>query len=166
MLAVGDETHDLSRDEAVQLRDALADALTRTREFVRTTGTHREDGSYVVERRNADSTGHRKVFASFENCARLFERLPRSFTADDVGHTGLTGGRRHMLLWHFAEHPAFDCELASRQPLTVEKTGVDDAPGDGAPGGDVALSGDATAESAGGEAADDGDHLGVLPADD
>lgn len=121
MLAVGDETHDLSREDAAQLRDALSDALTRTREFVRTTCTHREDGSYVVERRAANSAGHRKVFESFDACERLYDRLPSSFTASDVGHTGLTGGRRHMLVWHYAEHPAFDCDLVSRQPLTVEK---------------------------------------------
>jgi len=122
LLAVGDETHDLSRDEAVQLRDALSDALTRTREFVHTESTRREDGTYVVERRGADSAGHRKVFERFEHCERRYERLPDSFTADDVGRSGLTGGRRHMLVWHYAEHPAFDCELTARQPLTVEKT--------------------------------------------
>jgi hypothetical protein len=26
-----------------------------------------------------------------------------------------------MLLWHLVEHPAFECELSSRQPLTVRK---------------------------------------------
>lgn len=26
-----------------------------------------------------------------------------------------------MLVRHFAEHPAFDCEITSRNPLTVEK---------------------------------------------
>jgi len=61
------------------------------------------------------------VFESFEVLARLYDRLPRTFTAEDVGRTGLTGGRRHMLVRHLAEHPAFDCELARRQPLTARK---------------------------------------------
>lgn len=82
---------------------------------------HREDGAYVVERRGASSAGHRKVFDSFERCRRLYERVPHEFTAEDVGRTGLTGGRRHVLVWHFVEHPAFDCELVSRQPLTARK---------------------------------------------
>jgi hypothetical protein len=33
----------------------------------------------------------------------------------------VTGGRRHMLVHHFAEHPNFDCELTKRQPLTARK---------------------------------------------
>jgi hypothetical protein len=88
---------------------------------VRTAGTHREDGSYVVERRHADSSGHRKVFESFASLRRLYDRLPEAFTAEDVQRTGLTGGRRHMLVHHFAEHPAFDCGLEKRQPLTARK---------------------------------------------
>lgn len=103
------------------LRDDLAAALTRRREFLHTAGEHREDGSYVVERRGADSSGHRKVFRSLQELRRLYERLPRSFTADDVGRSGLTGGRRHMLVRHLAEHPEFDCDLVSRQPLTARK---------------------------------------------
>ncbi|WP_255198850.1 DUF7528 family protein [Halorarius litoreus] len=105
------------------MRDALGDALTRRDEFVYTTGEHREDGSYVVARRGADSAGHRKVFESFAQVDRLYERLPEAFTAEHVGRTGLTGGRRHMVVRHFVEHPAFDCELVSRQPLTVRKRG-------------------------------------------
>jgi hypothetical protein len=139
----------------------LSNALTRTTEYVHTTGTHREDGKYVVARRGADSAGHEKVFDAFDACERLFERLPESFTADDVERSGLTGGRRHMLVWHYAEHPAFDCELASRQPLTVEKTAA----------------GECTTleESTDGESADasatttrtgDRDNRGVMPADD
>jgi hypothetical protein len=118
---LADETHELTRAEARALRDELSEALTRRREFVRTAGVHREDGRYVVERRGADSSGHRKVFGAFEHLRRLYDRMPDRFTAEDVGRSGLTGGRRHMVLCHFAEHPAFDCELDSRQPLTVEK---------------------------------------------
>nr|WP_255149216.1 hypothetical protein [Halorarius halobius] len=61
------------------------------------------------------------MFDSFDRLERLYERLPDEFTAEALGRTGLTGGRRHMVLRHVVEHPAFDCELASRQPLTVRK---------------------------------------------
>lgn len=120
----------LSREAACALRDGLADALTRRREFLYTAGEHREDGSYVVERRAADSAGHSKVFERFAALERLYGRLPREFTAEEVGRTGLTGGRRHMLVRHFAEHPAFDCELVSRQPLTVRKAESNSAESD------------------------------------
>lgn len=93
------------------------------REFVRTTGEHRTDGSYVVSRRGANSAGHSKVFETFERLARLYERLPDEFTAADVEVEGVTGGRRHMLVHHVAEHPAFDCRLVKLQPLTVRKGG-------------------------------------------
>ena len=121
VLRLGSETHTFDRDEAAELRDQLADALTERHEFFRTTGEHREDGSYVVARRGANSSGHRKVFERFEHLQRLYDRLPDAFTAEDVGRSGLTGGRRHMVVRHFVEHPEFDCELVSRQPLTVEK---------------------------------------------
>ncbi|WP_227354456.1 DUF7528 family protein [Haladaptatus salinisoli] len=120
-MTVAGETHELSRGDADRLREALGRALTERREFFNTVGERREDGSYVVSRRGADSAGHRKVFERFESVARLYDRLPDEFTADDVGERGLTGGRRHMLVHHFAEHPEFDCELASRQPLTARK---------------------------------------------
>ncbi len=112
----------LSREDADQLRDSLDDALTAREAFVNTVGVHRADGGYVVERRGADSSGNRKVFDSFDGLARLCERLPAEFTAEDLSASGLTAGRRHMVLWHLVEHPAFDVDLASRQPLTAEKT--------------------------------------------
>nr|WP_276234298.1 hypothetical protein [Halosegnis sp. DT85] len=96
--------------------------MTDRREFLRTTGEHRADGSYVVARRGADSAGNRKVFDSFARAERLFARLPDRFGAEDAARTGITGSRRHMLVRHFAEHPAFDCRLASRSPLVAEKT--------------------------------------------
>ena len=114
-------TYELSREDASALQDAIGDALTRRREFFRTVGEHREDGSYEVSRRSADSSGNAKVFDSFDEVRRLYERLPTEFTAQDVGRTGITGSRRHMLVRHFAEHPAFDCEITSRNPLTVIK---------------------------------------------
>ncbi|WP_158056205.1 DUF7528 family protein [Halorussus halophilus] len=121
-LTVGEDCHELTRAEADELRTALGEALTERREFLQTVGQHRDDGSYVVERKRANSSGHRKVFESFDALRRLYERLPDEFTAEEVGQTGLSGGRRHMLVHHFAEHPAFDCELARRQPLTGKKT--------------------------------------------
>ncbi len=62
------------------------------------------------------------MFDSFAALRRLYEGLPREFTAPDVAGDGLTGSRRHTLVHHFAEHPVFDCELASKQPLTGRKT--------------------------------------------
>lgn len=112
----------LSRADAAALRDAVADALAADREFLHTTGHHREDGCYVVRRRHADSAGNDERFASFDALARLFERLPGEFGADDVGRAGVTGSRRHMVVWHLVEHPAFDCALAGRNPLRGVKT--------------------------------------------
>ncbi|AKH97878.1 hypothetical protein HLASF_1394 [Halanaeroarchaeum sulfurireducens] len=84
-------------------------------------GEHRLDGSYVVERRGADSSGNAKVFDSFEALERLGERLPAEATAEDLSRVGLTGGRRHMVLWHLVEHPGLPYDLASRQPLTARR---------------------------------------------
>jgi len=122
VLAVDGHDYELSRDEATDLQEAVGDALTRRREFFRTAGVHREDGTYEVARRGADSAGNSKVFERFEDLRRLFDRLPAEFSADDVSRTGITGSRRHMLVRHFAEHPAFDCEITRRNPLTAEKT--------------------------------------------
>lgn len=122
-LTVDDSSLRLSTDAARRLQERLADAVTGRREFLRTAGEHRPDGAYVVERRGADSSGNRKVFGSFAALERLYGRLPDTFTAEDVGGTGITGSRRHMVVRHFAEHPAFDCAIASRNPLTVEKGG-------------------------------------------
>jgi hypothetical protein len=122
-VTIDGERHELSREAARELQDALGDAMTHEREFLHTAGEHREDGKYVVSRRSADSAGNTKVFESFEQMRRLFERLPDEFGADEVSRTGITGSRRHMLVRHFAEHPAFDCTIARRNPLTVEKTG-------------------------------------------
>uniref|UniRef100_UPI0035C18230 DUF7528 family protein n=1 Tax=Halostella salina TaxID=1547897 RepID=UPI0035C18230 len=107
------------------MREAISDAVTETREFFRTAGTYREDGSYEVSRRGADSAGNAKVFESFDAVRRLYDRLPGTFSADDVEHTGITGSRKHMLVRHFAEHPAFDCEIETRSPLTATKVGDD-----------------------------------------
>ncbi|ERH13811.1 MAG: hypothetical protein J07HB67_02857 [halophilic archaeon J07HB67] len=112
----------MDRATARTLRDQLSAAVTGRRVFRDTVGVERPDGSYVVTRRRADSTGHRKVFDRFAALRRLYDGLPERFGAEDVSREGVTGGRRHLLVRHFAEHPGFDCELATRQPLTVEKT--------------------------------------------
>lgn len=127
----------LSRSDAADLQDAVGDALTERTEFFRTAGEYREDGTYEVSRRGADSAGNAKVFRDFEELRRLYERLPDVFDADDVGRTGITGSRRHMIVRHVAEHPAFDCEIASRKPLRAEKTGT---------GEETTTADDATAE--------------------
>lgn len=114
-------THSLTEDDATELRQQLGETLTGTREYVYTSGERRDDGSYVVARRGAESAGNRKVFDSFAALEHLYERLPERFTADDLSRTGLTDGRRHLVLRHFVEHPRFDCELTCRQPLTVHK---------------------------------------------
>ena len=121
IIRFADEVYELSREDASSLQEAIGDALTERREFFRTVGEHREDGTYEVSRRSADSSGNAKVFDTFEAIRRLYTRLPAEFTAEDVGRTGITGSRRHMLVRHFAEHPAFHCEITSRNPLTVVK---------------------------------------------
>lgn len=126
VVSLFDDAHELSRAEAVSLRRALSDSLTDRREFVHTVGTHRADGTYVVSRRGADSAGHRKVFESFEQLRERYDSLPGRFRAADVELPGVTGGRRHLLVHHFAEHPAFACALVSRQPLTAEKRAAAD----------------------------------------
>lgn len=78
-----------------------------------------------MRRRGADSAGNAKVFDDFQALSRLYERLPGTFDADDVGRTGITGSRRHMLVRHLAEHPAFDCTVTNRSPLRAAKTGSD-----------------------------------------
>ncbi|WP_440006670.1 DUF7528 family protein [Halomicrococcus sp. SG-WS-1] len=120
-MTIDDVEYELTRQEATALQDAVGDALTERREFFRTAGTHREDGSYEVSRRGADSSGNAKVFETFDGLRRLFERLPEEFTAEDVGRTGITGSRRHLLVRHFAEHPTFDCRIGSQNPLTAVK---------------------------------------------
>ncbi|WP_349292253.1 DUF7528 family protein [Halobacterium zhouii] len=115
----------MSREHAAELRDVVGDALARREEFFRTACEHREDGSFVVERRGADSTGNSTVFDSFAEAQQLFDRLPASFDADALSSSGITGSRRHMLVRHFAEHPAFPCTLASRNPLQAEKASTD-----------------------------------------
>lgn len=121
LVSVGDDECELSRADAAELKAAIGDALTEKRELFRTAGEHREDGSYVVSRRGAESAGNAKVFDSFEALARLYDRLPAEFTAEDVGRTGITGSRRHMLVRHFSEHPEFDCDVDRRNPLTARK---------------------------------------------
>ncbi len=118
-MRLGDDSHVLDAAEARTLRSALDDALHRVTEFTHTTGEQRPDGSYVVSRRRASSSGHRRVFDSFAALRARYDALPETFTADDVEWA--TGGRRHMLVWHVAEHPEFDCRIVKRQPLTARK---------------------------------------------
>lgn len=120
-------------DQRVATRRESTDAQSETREFLHTTCHHRADGSYVVERRGADSSGHRKVFESQRAMDALLERLPREFTAEDLTTSGLSGGRRHMVLRHLVEHPRWPCTLVSRQPLTALQTPQAEGVEDGLP---------------------------------
>lgn len=126
-ISLNGSTSVVDAERARDLRDALGDALHRTHRFAHTVGEHRPDGSYVVRRRRAESAGHRKVFPSFGAARSCFDGLPDEFTAGDVECA--SGSRRHILVRHFAEHPSFDCALASQQPLTAVK-GPDGALGD------------------------------------
>ena len=119
----------VDRETAERIRTAIGEALAGRREFRRTTGEHRPDGSYVVSRRGVDSPGNRTVFDSFGDLHRLYERLPGQFDAAAVGTVAgdVTGSRRHMVLRHLAEHPAFDCELTSRSPLVARKRSQNDS---------------------------------------
>ncbi|WP_452176559.1 DUF7528 family protein [Halovivax cerinus] len=111
----------LTESAARDLRRALDEALATERVLGRTIGTRRPDGRYVVERRGVTSTGNRKVFDSFDELRDRYESLPATFTAADLERPGLTGSRRHAVLWHLVEHPAFDCDLERKQPLTAKK---------------------------------------------
>lgn len=61
------------------------------------------------------------MFDSQAAVDRLLARQPRTFTAEDLTAAGLTDGRRHLVLRHLVEHPRWDCELVSRQPLTARR---------------------------------------------
>ncbi|MFW5937593.1 MAG: DUF7528 family protein [Halanaeroarchaeum sp.] len=126
VLAADDDTIEIPRGEVSRLAEALEAASTARQTFFRTACEHRADGRYVVERRGADSTGNSTVFDSFDAAKRLFDRLPDRFAADALERAGYTGSRRHMLVRHFAEHPEFPCELASRNPLEARKTDPED----------------------------------------
>jgi hypothetical protein len=122
LLVVDGESHELSRERALSLREAIGEGLERRETFFRTAGHYRADGSYVVIRRGADSSGNRQVFDSLGALRDLFTDLPATFDADAVGESAAaSGSRRHLLVRHFAEHPAFDCRLVNERPLRARK---------------------------------------------
>lgn len=104
----------------------MGTAITRRDSFLRTAGIHRPDGRYEVTRRTADSTGNSTVFEGFTELRTHYDRLPTSFGAPAIERFNVTGSRRHMVVWHFIEHPAFACAIESRNPLTAEKHGGTD----------------------------------------
>lgn len=120
-VTVGAQTLELSRATAVSLRSAIGDAVEGRTSFLRTEGVHRSDGSYVVARRCAESSGNSVVFDSFAGLVDDFEALPSEFGAAAVASWGVTGSRRHMVVWHLIEHPTFRCGLTSRNPLRAHK---------------------------------------------
>ncbi|MFB6103821.1 MAG: hypothetical protein ABEJ57_01880 [Halobacteriaceae archaeon] len=74
-----------------------------------------------MSRRSADSTGNSAVFEEFEVLRDRFGQCPPVFDVADVELFGVTGSRRHMLVWHLIEHPAFPCTVESRNPLRARK---------------------------------------------
>lgn len=74
-----------------------------------------------MTRRTADSSGNSAVFESHTKLHTHYDALPTTFDARDIESFGVTGSRRHMVVWHFIEHPAFDCGIASRNPLRARK---------------------------------------------
>lgn len=122
VVTVGDATVTLDRADAAALRAAVGEAVAGRRTFLRTAREHRADGTYAVFRRGADEPA--KVFDDRASLAALYERLPERFDATAVAaHAAgeVSGSRRHLLVRHLAEHPAFDCALVCRNPLTAEK---------------------------------------------
>ncbi len=125
VLSVGGETRQLTPAEATRLRTALGEAVADRWAFVNTVGERRPDGSYVVRRRGSETTGNSVVFDSFRALCRLAGRLPATVDAETVGREreGVTGSRRHLVVWHLAEHPALDYRVASRSPLRARSDG-------------------------------------------
>lgn len=120
VLSIGTETRRLTPEGATHLRAALGEAVADRRAFVNTVGERRPDGSYVVRRRGSETTGNSVVFETFRTLCRLAGRLPATVDAETVGRErGTTGSRRHLVVWHLAEHPVFDYRVASRSPLRV-----------------------------------------------
>ena len=121
LLSVGDHRRALTPAEATRLRTALGEAVADRWEFLNTVGERQPDGSYVVHRRGSEATGNSVAFDGFDALCRLAERLPATVDAGTVGHEreGVTGSRRHLVVWHLAEHPAFDYRVDSRSPLRV-----------------------------------------------
>lgn len=111
------ETHRLSAAEAIGLRDALGTAVATSETFLHTAFERRPDGEYALFRRGDDRPA--KVFDSRARLRSVYRELPEEFTASDV--TAVSGSRRHLLVRHFVEHPAFDCRLTCRNPLTASK---------------------------------------------
>lgn len=120
-VTIDGHTIELTRSEATALRSELAAAITDHVSFLRTEGVHRSDGRYEVRRRTADSTGNSTIFEAFTELRSQYRSLPTTFGAADIEAFGVTGSRRHMVVWHFIEHPAFTCRLQSRNPLRATK---------------------------------------------
>ena len=119
VVTVGDRSHELPPTAAARFRDAVGEALTESAEFLRTGYERRADGQYAVHRRGDDEPA--KVFDSFADLRDCYRSLPAEFDAAAVGRAGVSGSRRHLLVRHFVEHPAFDCRLTCRNPLTARK---------------------------------------------
>lgn len=121
LLRIAGERYALPLEVARGLRVDLSDALTERQSFINTACVRHADGRYVIERRRAASSGNRITFDSIEAIRDCFDGLPNTFGATDVECDGITGSRRHLLVRHFAESPAFECELICENPLKAKK---------------------------------------------
>ncbi|MFB6198212.1 MAG: hypothetical protein ABEI52_08100, partial [Halobacteriaceae archaeon] len=74
-----------------------------------------------ISRRGANSSGNATVFEPGE-LDDLCDELPSKFDVEDIATAGITGSRRHMVIWHLVEHPERPFELVSRNPLVARKT--------------------------------------------
>lgn len=121
LLRIAGEQYALPIEAARSLHVDLSDALTERQSFLDTACVRHADGRYVIERRRAASSGNRIAFDSTEALRDCFDALPNTFGATDVERDGITGSRRHLLVRHFAESPAFECELICENPLEAKK---------------------------------------------
>lgn len=119
MVTIDGDRHALAPEAARALVADIREALSDHTEFVHTACETRRDGRFVVARRRGTTAGTEVVFDSPEAVRALYDSLPGRFGASDV--TRVSGSRRHLLVRFFVEHPDYDCELVSSNPLAVQK---------------------------------------------
>ncbi|WP_254537572.1 DUF7528 family protein [Halomarina litorea] len=119
MVTIDGTRHALTPEAARALVADIHEALSDRSEFVHTACETRRDGRFVVSRRRGTSAGTEVVFDSPGEVRVLYGALPERFGASDV--TRVSGSRRHLLVRFFVEHPDYNCELVSENPLAVQK---------------------------------------------
>lgn len=119
MVTIDGARHALAPEAARALAADLYETLSGRTAFVHTACETRPDGRFVVSRRRGTAAGNEVVFDSPGEVRALYGSLPDRFGAGDV--TRVSGSRRHLLVRFLAEHPDYDCELVSENPLCAEK---------------------------------------------